>query len=611
MSQISLKSITGITSITTPTGVDNQLTLHTNNTNQAFKLDHAGNLHFNNHVNTTGISTASNFKTGTSNLHSTGLNIFDLDVDGHTNLDNVSIAGVTTMTGNLSMGETLTVSGNNPNITFTDTNSNPDYKIYGSNGAFTILDSTNGVNRFAISSTGNISISNDLDVDGHTNLDNVNIAGVTTSTGNIYADNYFANSGLTLNNNGNPSVNITSTSTTGSSRIHFGDPDSGVVGKIYYVHNGDYMQFNTAYAERLRIDSSGRMGLGTNSPTSYDNEAKNLVVASADHTGITIASTGSSKRNNLYFADGTSGNAAYRGAITYDHNIDDLYVRTAGVERVRIDSSGRLLIGTTATDDRDGYNSALQIGGTSGDTASMSIGRYSANVSYPSFVFSKSRNATVGGHTRINTGDYLGGIQFQGDDGARFLVGASIVAQAASPVADYDMATDLVISTNYGTTSPSKSMTFDHQGRLTKPNTPFVMVTINSSSNRQTTGSKLIIPWDTIHGRGTSSNVGGHFNTSNHRFTAPIAGRYMFICSMNIRGDNICYHRVNGNEVSYAEYRMTELVWDHVDFSFVYDMNANDYYEMYSQLYNGSGHRWNGGNTANGGWDTLSIYLLG
>ena len=76
-----------------------------------------------------GISTSDNFKTGTSNLHSTGLNVQDLDVDGHTNLDNVSIAGVTTLTGNLSMGETLTVSGNNPNITFTDTNSNPDYKI--------------------------------------------------------------------------------------------------------------------------------------------------------------------------------------------------------------------------------------------------------------------------------------------------------------------------------------------------------------------------------------------------------------------------------------------------------------------------------------------------
>ena len=73
MSQINIKSISGITSITTPAGVDNQLTLHTNNTNQAFKLDHAGNLHFNNHVNITGVSSASNFKTGTTDLHSLGL----------------------------------------------------------------------------------------------------------------------------------------------------------------------------------------------------------------------------------------------------------------------------------------------------------------------------------------------------------------------------------------------------------------------------------------------------------------------------------------------------------------------------------------------------------
>ena len=71
---------------------------------------------------------------------------------------------------------------NNPNLTFTDTNSNPDFKIYGSNGTFSILDSTKGVNRFVINSIGNISISNDLDVDGHTNLDNVSISGVVTAT---------------------------------------------------------------------------------------------------------------------------------------------------------------------------------------------------------------------------------------------------------------------------------------------------------------------------------------------------------------------------------------------------------------------------------------------
>ena len=60
----------------------------------------------------------------------------DIDVDGHTNLDNVSIAGVTTFAG-------------------------------------------------AITANGAIDLNSDLDVDGHTNLDNVSIAGVTTATGNI------------------------------------------------------------------------------------------------------------------------------------------------------------------------------------------------------------------------------------------------------------------------------------------------------------------------------------------------------------------------------------------------------------------------------------------
>ena len=82
MSQINLKSISGITSITTPAGVDNQFTLHTNNTSQAFKLDLAGNIHINNHINITGISSASNFKTGSSNLHSAGVEVSGVNVLG-------------------------------------------------------------------------------------------------------------------------------------------------------------------------------------------------------------------------------------------------------------------------------------------------------------------------------------------------------------------------------------------------------------------------------------------------------------------------------------------------------------------------------------------------
>ena len=135
MSAISLKSITGITSITTPAGADNQLTLHTNNTTEAVKLDGAGNFHFHNHLNITGVSTASNFKTGTSNLHNTGLNVQDLDVDGHTNLDNVSIAGVTTATGNIN------ISSSHPKLLLTD-DTNPDFSVHVNASAFHIRNET-------------------------------------------------------------------------------------------------------------------------------------------------------------------------------------------------------------------------------------------------------------------------------------------------------------------------------------------------------------------------------------------------------------------------------------------------------------------------------------
>jgi len=99
MSQISLKSISGITSITTPAGVDNQFTLHTNNTSQAFKLDLAGNIHINNHINITGISSASNFKTGSSNLHSSGLSVASIDVGNNIKVGNAGVITATSFVG--------------------------------------------------------------------------------------------------------------------------------------------------------------------------------------------------------------------------------------------------------------------------------------------------------------------------------------------------------------------------------------------------------------------------------------------------------------------------------------------------------------------------------
>ena len=69
MSQINLKSILGITSITTPAGVDDVFTVHTNDTTEKFRIDQTGNQ------NISGIVTATNFKTGFSNVHSVGFDV--------------------------------------------------------------------------------------------------------------------------------------------------------------------------------------------------------------------------------------------------------------------------------------------------------------------------------------------------------------------------------------------------------------------------------------------------------------------------------------------------------------------------------------------------------
>jgi hypothetical protein len=51
-----------------------------------------------------------------------------------------------------------------------------------------------------------------------------------------------------------------STSTTGTANIAFTDTvGSNTQGAINYVHNGDYMIFQTNLSERVRIDSSGRV----------------------------------------------------------------------------------------------------------------------------------------------------------------------------------------------------------------------------------------------------------------------------------------------------------------------------------------------------------------
>ncbi len=100
-------------------------------------------------------------------------------------------------------------------------------------------------------------------------------------------------------------------------------------------------------AERFRIDSSGRVMIGTD--TEGDSTADNLTIADSGACGITIRS-GSTSEGNIFFSDGTSGAAEYAGTIQYNHNSNYMQFATDGSERMRIVSDGRVSIGGMAPD---------------------------------------------------------------------------------------------------------------------------------------------------------------------------------------------------------------------------------------------------------------------
>ena len=104
--------------------------------------------------------------------------------------------------------------------------------------------------------------------------------------------------------------------------------------------------------ERIRIDSSGRLMIGTNDASQFHSSSDDFVISRDGHAGITIDST-SSHNSSVFFADGPTGSEAYRGYVQYSHNLDELRLGAAGVDQVQITSGnveivdGDLVMGTS------------------------------------------------------------------------------------------------------------------------------------------------------------------------------------------------------------------------------------------------------------------------
>jgi len=222
--------------------------------------------------------------------------------------------------------------------------------------------------------------------------------------------------------------------------------------------------------------------------------ADELTIETSGSTGMTIRS-GTSGEGNIFFSDGTSGNDEYRGMLRYEHANNAMVVKVDTAEQLRIDGN------------------RVHLKSPSGTNTTVRL-QHTGNSGYGDIILDRTVNAFIIDNDPSNASNNQSYFSVK----------------------------------NKGT----QNFHITHAGYITKPQTPHFAAngspTIASSSDLYVAKSFGNVP----------HNVGSHYNNSNGRFTAPIAGTYLFGSALwcnssdNNAGAHLLVYRKNGSEVGFG-----------------------------------------------------------
>ena len=310
-----------------------------------------------------------------------------------------------------------------------------------------------------------------------------------------------------------------------------------IQGETSGANNSGVITFHTdnagTSAERLRVDSSGNVGIGTASPA---RSPLHIHRDNADcYVHVTNSTTGTGS------GDGFTLQQSGLETLLNNREAGPMILYTSGSERLRVDSSGRVLIGTTTEGEPSVDNLTV---GSSGDTG---ITIRSGTTNNGAITFS---DGTSGAD------EYRGMIDYDHDTDFLRL---------------YTNATEKLRIHSNGAVTKAKSPAFGAHG-------PNVWQTVTHSS------SAVTMLFDTEF-----YDAGANFNTSTYRFTAPVDGAYQFHLSVYFKmadaNDASSYATLRWNKNGSSDNQGYRLLMygnhgksdnNHTDMM-VFALSANDY----------------------------------
>ncbi len=387
---------------------------------------------------------------------------------------------------------------------------------------------------------------------------------------------------LNVKSSSYPYVRVTNDGYTG---LDIGQADSSEGGAaLIKLRDAADMDFYTADLNRMRISSTGNVGIGTNTtdPTAKLHVNGNTKIgnySSGPATGTAVinsvlnvyASTnlGQSAGDELKLLS-LSGHSGNQSALTF---------------RQRRNANGNNFFTDCFTIAQDVDNSektyeymAFSDGnvGIGTDTPAEKLDLH-GHIKMTNSYLKVRRNATYDqawdiGITHANASQH----------GSLFIYPPS--SQTIQSTSGVVMGT--------GNTGSNYPFILNGDGILTMDHQPSANVYIQSSNlgayNNASSNSVIVAT-------GIRHNIGGHYNTSNGRFTCPTSGRYFVSFSSNWYNNNAGtwirpqIRRNSATHTQHYENTASNPPWMHISASTVIDCSAGDYLEIYNNTQSGAG----------------------